>query len=114
MRDSSAAVESALERLRGRLAEFDPTLGRALDNSSRKIRYQLGKLEGKTRREALRRNARAAADAASLGGLIYPEQHLQERIYSILPFLAKHGLPLIGRIYEAISPECTDHRLLVV
>jgi bacillithiol synthase len=114
MRESSAAMETALERLRERLAEFDPTLGRALDNSSRKIRYQLGKLEGKTRREALRRNVRATADAASLGGLIYPEQHLQERIYSILPFLAKHGFPLIGRISEAISLECPDHRLLVV
>ena len=49
-------------------------------------------IERKAGREALRRDASAAQDAASLYGLIYPERHLQERIYSILPFLAKHGL----------------------
>ncbi len=54
------------------------------------------------------------ADAASLYGLIYPERHLQERLYSILPFLAKHGLDLIDHIYEAIQLDCPDHRLMVV
>ncbi len=50
----------------------------------------------------MRRRRAAARDAASLYGLIFPERHLQERLYSILPFLAKHGLELIDQIYEAI------------
>jgi bacillithiol biosynthesis cysteine-adding enzyme BshC len=114
MRETVAAVEGAVGRLRGELAGFDPTLALALDRSARKIRYQLGKIEGKAGREALRRDARATRDAASLYGLIYPERHLQERLYSILPFLAKHGLGLIGQIHEAIDLDCADHRLMVV
>jgi bacillithiol synthase len=114
MRETTATVESAVARLRGELAAFDPTLALALDRSAKKIQYQLGKIERKAGREAMRRDERAARDAASLCGLIYPERHLQERLYSILPFLAKHGLDLIGQIYGAIELECTDHRLMVI
>ena len=55
-----------------------------------------------------------ARDAASLSGLIFPEQHLQERLYSILPFLAKHGFDLLGMIYDNIELECSDHRVMVL
>jgi bacillithiol synthase len=114
MRESAAAVDDAVAKLRGSLAEFDPTLVRALDKSSLKIRYQLAKINGKAGREALRRDERIARGAASLSGLIYPERHLQERLYAILPFLAKHGLDLPDRLYEAIDVECQDHQLMVV
>jgi len=107
-------VDSALERLRASMTGFDPTLAKALDLSGRKIRHQLSKIEGKAGREALRRDQRAARDARSLYGLIYPERHLQERLYSFLPLLAKHGPDLVGQVYEAIELGCADHRILVV
>jgi len=114
MRDASDTVDQTVDRVRNALIGFDPTLAQTLDRSARKIRYQLGKVEGKTGREAMRRDARAARDAASLDGLLYPERHLQERLYSILPFLAKHGFELVDQIYEAIQLDCPDHRMLVV
>jgi bacillithiol synthase len=112
--DTTKTVEHAIERLRADLSAFDPTLLRALDRSKRKIVYQLSKIEGKAGREAMRRSDRATAEAASLYGLIFPERHLQERLYSILPFLAKHGLDLVDRVYEAVQLDCVDHRLMVV
>jgi uncharacterized protein YllA (UPF0747 family) len=114
MREAAATVESAVTRMRVDLTAFDPTLARALDRSARKISYQLAKMERKTGREAMRRDEHAARDAASLYGLIYPERHLQERLYSILPFLAKHGPDLAGSIYECIELECSDHRVMVI
>jgi hypothetical protein len=62
----------------------------------------------------MRRDARATEDAASLCGLLYPERHLQERLYSILPFLARHGLGLLDQVYDAIQLDCPDHRMMVV
>lgn len=109
-----ATVEGATARLRAELARFDPTLLAAADRSLRKVQYQFEKLERKTGREALRRDERAARDAASIYGLIYPERHLQERLYSFLPFLAKHGPDLTERIYAEIQLDCPDHRLMVV
>jgi bacillithiol biosynthesis cysteine-adding enzyme BshC len=112
--ETTSAVNAALGRLRSEMAGFDPTLTDALDRSGRKIRYQLAKIERKVGREALQRDARAARDAASLYGLIYPERHLQERLYSILPFLAKHGLDLASRLYQTVQLDCPDHRVVVI
>src|ERR1019366_4418570 len=84
-------VNRALDRYGGHLKEFDPTLAATLAKSRQKILYQLSKLERKTAREAIRRNERALQDSAFLAGLLYPNKHLQERLYTILPFLAKHG-----------------------
>jgi bacillithiol synthase len=114
MSQAATRVEDAVAALERELVGFDPTLARALDRSGRKIRYQLSKIERKTGREALRRDARAAGDAASLYGLLFPAHVLQERLYSILPFLAKHGPGLIPQIYDAIQLDCPDHRLMVV
>jgi uncharacterized protein YllA (UPF0747 family) len=114
MRESAATVENAVTRMRAELVAFDPTLAQALDRSARKINYQLAKMERKTGREAMRRDTQAARDAAALYGLIYPERHLQERLYSMLPFLAKHGLDLLDHIYEGIELECSDHRVMVL
>ena len=112
--ETSQIVEFAVSRLRNELERFDPTLVKALGNSERKIRHQLSRVASKTARESLRRDDRAARDASSLYGLIYPERHLQERVYSILPFLANHGLDLIDRIYDSIQLDCPDHRLMVL
>ena len=114
LRETTDTVGRAVDRLRGELGAFDPTLAQALDRSARKIRYQIGKVEGKAGREAMRRDARSTEDAASLCGLLYPERHLQERLYSILPFLARHGLGLLDQVYDAIQLDFADHRMMVV
>jgi hypothetical protein len=62
----------------------------------------------------LRRDHRAAEEAAYLCGGIFPHKHLQERFYSILPFLARHGLDLMDRLYTNVRLECPDHILLPV
>jgi uncharacterized protein YllA (UPF0747 family) len=112
LQETRGAAKSALARMRADISQIDPTLVRALERSARKIEYQFEKIARKAGREALARDARAMRDAASLYGLVYPEKHLQERLYSILPFLAEHGLELIPRIYDAIQIDCPDHKVL--
>jgi bacillithiol synthase len=108
-------VSRAVERLRHDLAAFDSTLASAANKSLAKILYQLSKIERKTARETLHRNARAAADASYMSGLIFPDKHLQERYYSILPFLAQHGVSeLMDTLYQHVRLECPDHQVLVV
>ena len=114
IRSVRADVESQTERLGQALGAFDPTLEAALAKSRAKMLYQLEKIERKTAREALRRNERAAVEAEYLSNLIYPHKHLQERFYTILPFLARHGLNLLDRIYQAVNLDCPDHLALKV
>jgi uncharacterized protein YllA (UPF0747 family) len=108
-------VSESVEKLRDDLAGFDATLAAAANKSLAKITYQLSKMERKTARETLKRNERAGADASYMSGLIYPDKHLQERYYSILPFLARHGVgDLMDTLYEHVRLECPDHQVLVV
>ncbi len=104
----------ALSKLKSELTRFDVTLSKALNRSTRKIEYQLTKMESKIARETLMRDRRATRDAASLTGLIFPHRHLQERFYSILPFVARHGTGLIDEVYANVHLDCPDHQLLVV
>jgi len=112
--ETAATIDSAVTRLHSQMRAFDPTLGKALEHSARKIRYQVDKLAHKAGREAMRREERGSRDADSLYGLLYPERHLQERLYSILPLLASHGLDLVEKIHQAIELDCPDHRVMVV
>jgi len=108
-------VMQAMERLQADLVEFDSTLAAAAGKSRSKILHQLSKIERKAARETLNRNERAGADASYVSGLIFPNKHLQERYYSILPFLARHGVSeLMDTLYDHVRLECPDHQVLVV
>ena len=112
--ETSAEAARLLDALAGELQAFDPTLVEAAAKGRAKVLYQFEKLRRKAERETLRRNAQATADTAYLRGLLYPEGHMQERLHSILPFLAQHGLDLVDRLYEQVRPECPDHRVLAL
>ncbi len=108
------ATARSLDELTAALQSFDPTLAAATTKSRAKILYQLSKLQSKTARETLNRDQRASDDARCMSGLIFPEKHLQERFYSILPFAAQHGLGLMDTLYANIRLDCPDHTILVV
>jgi bacillithiol biosynthesis cysteine-adding enzyme BshC len=112
-RETRKQAEDLAGRLKEELRTFDATLASATQKSAAKILYQLDKIERKTARESMRRDERAASDAAYLHNLVFPNKHLQERFYTILPFLARHGLDLIDRLYENVHLDCPDHLLLM-
>jgi len=105
------SASQALAQLQGGLGQFDPTLQAAAGKSTAKIAYQFAKLERKIARETMRRDERATKDADYLLNLIYPQRHLQERFYSIIPFLAKHGFDLPQELLAQIQLSCPDHML---
>jgi bacillithiol synthase len=109
--ETTRSVELALFRLGQDLGRFDPTLVAALEKSRSKIQHQLSKIQKKSEHEAIRRDTRAVEEARYLAGLLYPNKHLQERLYSILPFVAKHGFDLFNEIYEQINLDCPDHHV---
>lgn len=112
--ETADSVAERLDRLGAQLAQFDPTLAEALRRSRAKVLYQIEKLRRKTEREALRRDARASAEAVYLSGLLFPHGHLQERLHSPLPFLAAYGLDLVDRLYENLKLDCRGHRILTL
>jgi len=114
MAATQKTVAVALDSLSADLGRFDVSLNGALSTSRRKIEYQIGKIGRKTASQIMARDAQAAADAKSLSGLAFPEKHLQERLYSFVPLLAKFGPGLIADIYEQVDLEDPDHRILTI
>jgi bacillithiol biosynthesis cysteine-adding enzyme BshC len=114
LNDTKAAFSSALDALSGDLHQFDITLEAALGTSRRKIEYQAGKIARKTAAQIMARDEQAVRDARSLNGLVFPEKHLQERLYSIVPFIARFGPGLVDELYSAVRTDCPDHQFLVV
>ena len=108
------AFGTALDALAGELKKFDVSLTGALETSRRKIEYQTGKIVAKTTRRMLERDEQAVRDAHSLSGLTFPEKHLQERFYSVIPFLATFGMELIDDLDSAVQLECPDHQLITL
>lgn len=110
----SGQAAHLFDEMRRDLLNFDPTLARASERSQKRVVYQFQKMERKTAREIARREERVREDAAYLRGLVFPEKHLQERLYSFLPFLAVHGTGLIDIVAAQIHENCPDHHVLVV
>lgn len=118
LREQLSALETTiggeLDKLRQSLRAFDPTLETASQKSGDKMLYQLHRLSEKTARETLRREERSNRESDYLIDLVYPERRLQERLYSIAPLLAKHGLDLPQRIFEMTQVTCPDHMVRTV
>lgn len=108
------AFSNALDALRSDLDHFDVTLAAALVTNRRKIEYQVDKITRKTATQIMARDEQATRDARSLNNLVFPEKHLQERFYSIVPFLAKFGPGLVDELYSAVRLDCPDHQFVVV
>lgn len=111
---SGQELREVLDRIGSRLHDFDPSLAKALNKSRAKMTHQLSKIEQKTAREALRRDQRASAEAFHLSNMLFPEEHLQERFFSILPFVAQYGTGVIDHIVQHSCIDCVDHHVLPV
>lgn len=111
---TKSAFGTALDALKCDLDAFDVTLAAAVATNRRKIQYQADKITRKTATQIMARDEQATRDARALNGFVFPEKHLQERLYSIVPFLAKFGPGLMDELYSAVRLECPDHQFVVV
>ncbi len=109
-----SSISSSLATMDSKLMSFDSSLQTAAEKSAAKILYQVDKLSQKTARETMRREERAGQNATYLIDLVYPNRRLQERLYSIVPFLAKHGLDLPERLFSQTQLACPDHMIRAI
>ncbi|MBU4254286.1 MAG: bacillithiol biosynthesis cysteine-adding enzyme BshC [Acidobacteria bacterium] len=91
---------------------FDPALEKTIDLASGKIRYQLNLLEGKILSASKKRNTVLLNRLQLAKNSLYPNRHLQERVFNITPFLFKYGFALIDRLYEAVDITHDDHQVI--
>jgi bacillithiol biosynthesis cysteine-adding enzyme BshC len=106
------ALEQSLARILVSLEHLDPTLVDAAQNAGSKMRYQLDRLQGKAARAELLRNEVLDRHASLLNNLLFPHKELQEREIAGVSFLARHGMDLLERLYQAANGSCPDHQVV--
>jgi bacillithiol biosynthesis cysteine-adding enzyme BshC len=107
--DGERKLREALEGLHTPLSRLDATLAGAVVTAERKIIYQYSKLEQKAARARAFREGVTSRHEAILRGALLPRDAPQERSLSLLPFLARHGVELLGALEERAAAPCGLH-----
>jgi len=105
-------LQSVLEGLREPLAKLDQTLIGALDTAGEKMLYQFGSLRSKAGRAEGFRTGVLDTHEREITSLLLPNNELQERSLSLLPFLAANGTELLDHIGCHIKVGSGEHCIL--
>ncbi|MCA1621830.1 MAG: bacillithiol biosynthesis BshC, partial [Acidobacteria bacterium] len=106
------AVGRALDELRARLRDFDPTLADALDGGRRKIAHQLEGLRARFHRARMQRDRAVLRQLERAATALYPEKSLQERHVNVASLVARHGRYFVGWMHDAIDLSTNDHQIV--
>ena len=98
---AAAAAEKALSALEPDLRALDPTLIGALENTKRKIAYQLEQLKERMKKAAERKDEIANGRRRRLDTMLLPHGAPAERLYPPLVPLLAYGPEALERIREA-------------
>jgi len=105
-------LQGLLEDLRGPLAKLDQTLAGALDTAAEKMLYQFNGVRGKAGRAEGFRTGVLDSHEREITSLLLPNNELQERSLSLLPFLAAQGRELLDRLDEHVKMATGEHCIL--
>jgi uncharacterized protein YllA (UPF0747 family) len=98
-----------LESLREPLSKLDQTLAGALETAAEKMLYQFNSVRSKAGRAEGFRNGVLDSHEREIASLLLPENALQERSLSFLPFLAAHGAELLDQLDQNIKTGTGEH-----
>ncbi len=105
-------LQGLLEDLRGPLAKLDQTLAGALDTAAEKMLYQFNGVRSKAGRAEGFRTGVLDSHEREITSLLLPNNELQERSLSLLPFLAAQGRELLDRLDEHVKMATGEHCIL--
>lgn len=109
---ANEALSVALDGIHQPLQKLDPTLIGAAERATNKMKYQLDRLRKRAANAELRRSEIIARQADYLNATLFPHKDLQERVIGGVSFLARHGMPILDTIYQAVLNDCPDHQLI--
>lgn len=111
-------VRDQLERdyaaLKSEILAFDSGLAESVDLAKGKMNQQLNFLGKKVRQAATKRNDIAVQQLHKAVDNLFPNRHLQERVFNIVPYLIKYGAAFIDQLDQAIAIDVVDHQYLVL
>jgi bacillithiol biosynthesis cysteine-adding enzyme BshC len=105
-------VLKAFKELKVLVSTLDPTLTPRVGRGEALVKKQMEEMERLLLRSLKRRNQEIRTQVLRVLTHVLPHGELQERVYGFMPYLCRHGLPLLDVIADAIDGPGWDHRLL--
>jgi bacillithiol biosynthesis cysteine-adding enzyme BshC len=110
--EGEKSLKNLLEELREPLAKLDQTLTGSLDTAEEKILYQFNSVRAKAGRAEGFRAGVLDSHEREIISLLFPNDQLQERSLSMLPFLAANGLELLDQLDRNAKIGVGEHCIL--
>jgi uncharacterized protein YllA (UPF0747 family) len=107
-------VETELESLRPLLGSVDPTLLGALETSRQKVLHQIETLRSRYVNAAARRSEVIERHIDAIANSWFPDKKLQERVISIVSFLARYGQAIVPQLTERSSLDTREHQIIEI
>jgi bacillithiol biosynthesis cysteine-adding enzyme BshC len=109
---TASHLENDLTDIKKETLAFEPTLEKSVDQTIGKIHHQMSLLEKKILKASKKQNTILTKRVHLAKNSLYPNQHLQERVFNITPFLIKYGFAFLDRLYKTIDIKHHDHQIL--
>jgi len=90
---------------------MDGSLGQTADGVHRKIQHQMNILENKVIQAAKKNQEILGRKLTKLENRLYPNRHLQERVFNVTPYLMKYGFSWLEELYQAVDLTHFDHQV---
>lgn len=100
------------QSIKEEIVSFDPDLGSSADLTLEKINQQFKSLEKKILNAAKKQNSILIQQLNKVKNNLYPANHLQERVFNIVPYLVKYGYSFLDKLYETADINCQNHQII--
>lgn len=108
----SASLDQGLGNLIQSVRTSDPQMVRGTERTKKKVLEELGKLLAKLRNSRQNREGTGTRQIRKITNNLRPRGRPQERMLTVLPFLATHGPALGDYLVGAADPFTTNHAIL--
>ncbi len=109
---TASHLDKDFKDIRQETLAFEPALEKTVNLTMRKIHHHISLLEKKILKASKRRNIIMMQRIQLAKNSLYPNRHLQERVFNITPFLIKYGFAFMDRLYKAVDIKHHDHQIL--
>ena len=105
-------LEQDFESIKREIMAFEPTLEDLTDLTMGKMNQPLKLLEKKILQAATKQNEIMIQQLNKAINNLYPGQHLQERVFNIVPFLIKYSYAFMDKLDQAVAIDEYDHQII--
>lgn len=104
------SIKVIMENLKLQLTAIDKPTADSTDRTTQKLLSYLDELKNKTADSLKRKHETSLRQIEKVSASIFPNETLQERVFTVFYFCNKYGLDFINKLYEVLEINKFEHQ----